>query len=179
MFRGKTLLRAVVTTLGPTLCLAVACAWPASARSADVDGTTEIVGFKLRDGLEPVELDEFCRKDVSDTTLALLRREGMVGSLECGLSGRFQTRAARGKIIVIMTHQVSAPVELPLPVGEVVYRQFDDAWQPYPVDAETTDESLTLYPDPASPEWATMFWLTTRRGGRTGGTLVTWGTRDR
>jgi len=175
MLRGKTLLRAAGAILGPTLFVAHACAWPASSLQADLGPTIEVVGLKLRYGTEPVTIEDLCRKSLSDTTFAILRREGMRGVLECAGSGQFQTRVRHGKIIVIMTHQVTEPVELPLPVDEIVYRQFEDAWLPYPADAKTTNERLRLYPAAENPTWATEYWVPTRHGGRTGGTLVTWG----
>ena len=175
MLHGKNLVLALATIIGPTVCIAMACAWPDSGLRSGSDSRVEVVGFELRDGSDPVVLADNCRNDVSITLLDLLRKEGMVGSLHCGGTGSWRTRAPHGRVIVILTHQVSAPVDLPLPVGEVVYLQIEGGWASYPVDAETTDEYLRLYPDPESPDWATLFSVTDSRGNRSGATLVTWG----
>lgn len=146
---------------------------PEGRSGGNPDPTIAFVGLRLDrgDGRRPLSASPDC--EVSAKTLELLRNEGFVGTLDCASSGGLRTFETRGRIVVIMTHQIDAPVELPLAVDEIVYVQTDDGWRSYPANARTTFDSFRLFPDPDSPDRATRFSVRAR-GGTTGGTMIIW-----
>ena len=158
-------------------CIVATIGWCAlaTASSSEPPTSVRVIGLRLVPGDRPATIVNDCHSDALVLALADLGREGIGGTLRCGGESQWHTAEPHGTIVVILSHQITEPVDLPLPLGDVVYRQVPSGFVSYPSDIKTSSEVLHLYPDPASPKWATLFSVRDPRGARRGSTLLTWG----
>ncbi len=84
--------------------------------------------------------------------MALLRQEGLTGSLRGGVGRRFR-EGPKARVIMIMDHDVPSEEDLKQPYAtSVIYIQTpQDHWRMLPADAPLLDRFLVLAPDSGGP----------------------------
>jgi len=140
----------------------------------------KVVAFKWETGLELLDFRKNFNIELSEKDVAEIKSLGLTGELTFSSSGTYGRAShvrivKHARVLVVMKHQLTEPVDLPQPDGvEVIYIQGDDKWHKYPSDAPTLKRVIHLEADKKAPQWATLYMVEHVDGSRQGGTLFTW-----